>query len=252
MILPNIVVWCAQVFNPQLYGYAIGNVVSRERASRFNVGEGSALTLDMPYQARGAMMSALICVIIGPWRNFTKVHRRSLYKTLEILKAHIPRALVNVMSTPNIPDIVKCINNLPLACEATHIFACHYIARRKHDPQQLQDLSKAMRKVQEIDEEVANLQEFQSDDFAVVYQPLMRNWYTPTNRKGNTDYRYFGPDCFHLSQLGHAAVANMLWNNMLQPVGAKDDSFHPKAFEVFECPSEERPYLATRGNSGKI
>ncbi|XP_061386062.1 phospholipase B1, membrane-associated-like [Musca vetustissima] len=273
LTLPNII----KVFNPQLYGYAIGNVVSRERASRFNVGEGSALTLDMPYQARVLIrrlerdpkvdMSKhwkLITLFIGgndvcfdmcyyrTMEEFYQVHRRSLYKTLEILKAHIPRALVNVMSTPNIPDIVKGINNLPLACEATHIFACHCIVRRKHDPQQLQDLSKAVRKVQEIDEEVANLPEFQSDDFAVVYQPLMRNWYTPTNRKGNTDYRYFGPDCFHLSQLGHAAVANMLWNNMLQPVGAKDDSFHPKAFEVFECPSEERPYLATRGNSGKI
>ncbi|XP_005186360.1 phospholipase B1, membrane-associated [Musca domestica] len=272
LTLPNIF----KVFNPKLYGYAIGNVVSRDRASRFNVGEGSALTLDMPYQARVLIRRLerdpqvdmarhwkVITLFIGgndvcfdmcyykQLEEFLDLHRRSLYKTLEILKANIPRLLVNLMSTPNIPDIVAEINDLPRVCEATHIFACHCVARRKNNPRQLQQVAKAVRRIQEIDEEVANLPEFQTDDFAVVYQPLMKHWFAPKHANGKTNYGYFGPDCFHFSQLGQAAVANMLWNNMLQPVGEKDDTFHPKAFEVFECPTEERPYLATRGNSGK-
>ncbi|XP_073821417.1 phospholipase B1, membrane-associated [Musca autumnalis] len=270
LTLPNIL----KVFNPNLYGYAIGNVVTRDRASKFNVGEASALTMDMPYQARVLIRRLekdplvdmakhwkLLTLFIGSndvcfdmcyhnsLEQYFEEHRRNLYKTLEILKAHVPRLLVNIMSTPNLPDVVQEINNLPKICEATHTFACHCIARRKNDAKELRKLSKAVRRLQEIDEEVANLPEFQTEDFSVVYQPLMKNLHAFHLPNGQTDYRYFGPDCFHFSQLANAAVANMLWNNMLQPVGEKDTTFRQTAFEIFECPSTERPYLATPGNS---
>lgn len=42
--------------------------------------------------------------------------------------------------------------------------------------------------------------------------------------------------------------ANSLWNNLLEPVGAKTKTWY-NIFEKFHCPTPERPYLATMLNS---
>lgn len=38
-------------------------------------------------------------------------------------------------------------------------------------------------------------------------------YFQPAN--GETDLSFFSPDCFHLSQKGHEAAADALWNNMV-------------------------------------
>lgn len=43
-------------------------------------------------------------------------------------------------------------------------------------------------------------------------------------------------------------VANILWNNLFQPIGNKTTTWIP-VFETFLCPTSERPYLLTRENS---
>lgn len=57
---------------------------------------------------------------------------------------------------------------------------------------------------QAADLEVANLKEFDLDDFTVVVQPFILNYTFPTASDGNTDYSYLSVDCFHFSQRGHA------------------------------------------------
>lgn len=124
-----------------------------------------------------------------------------------------------------------------------------------------------------MEEEIARYPEFQTDDFAVVVQPLTTNLTFPVTRSGKSDLSYLSTDCFHISQKGNARgnfinyknvlkyivtkieikmyvfqVANALWNNLMQPVGAKTRTWK-EVFEEFICPTEERPFIATLRNS---
>lgn len=48
---------------------------------------------------------------------------------------------------------------------------------------------------------------------------------------------------------GHSQAALSLWNNMLEPVGAKQSSWH--LGESLKCPTEKYPYIFTNKNSAK-
>ncbi|NWU99474.1 PLB1 Phospholipase, partial [Upupa epops] len=87
------------------------------------------------------------------------------------------------------------------------------------------------------------------DDFTVVLQPFLRRLEVPLAQDGHPDTSYFSPDCFHPSQKGHAQLARALWNAVLQPVGHKADSFDFSADIALDCPTQERPFLATHKNS---
>lgn len=85
-------------------------------------------------------------------------------------------------------------------------------------------------------------------DFAVNVQTFSENVEFPTLPNGDADFTYLSADCFHFSQKGNALAANALWNNMLQPFGNKSYEW-AKEFENVQCPTVERPYLATLENS---
>uniref|UniRef100_A0A3B5L2V9 Uncharacterized protein n=1 Tax=Xiphophorus couchianus TaxID=32473 RepID=A0A3B5L2V9_9TELE len=85
------------------------------------------------------------------------------------------------------------------------------------------------------------------EDFAVVLQPFFHYSFIPQT---GTDTSFFSVDCFHLSERTHAEMAIALWNNMLEPVGRKQDynNFtHDRA--KIHCPSEASPFIFTKGNS---
>lgn len=48
---------------------------------------------------------------------------------------------------------------------------------------------------------------------------------------------------------GHAQAALSLWNNMLEPVGAKQTAWHIN--ETLSCPSDIHPYIFTKNNSAQ-
>lgn len=70
----------------------------------------------------------------------------------------------------------------------------------------------------------------------------------PKTEEGFSDFSFLSTDCFHLSQKGNSHVARALWNNMLEPVGNKTDSWDISNTR-FLCPTIENPYLTTRLNS---
>jgi hypothetical protein len=45
------------------------------------------------------------------------------------------------------------------------------------------------------------------------------------------------------------SVARAIWNNLLEPVGAKSSTFSPSS--PFLCPTDDQPYLATAKNSAR-
>lgn len=101
----------------------------------------------------------------------------------------------------------------------------------------------------EREREVVGREEFQNrTDFAVNYQPFTNKLVFPTTQAGFTDYNYLSTDCFHLSQRGYAIATNAVWNNMMEPVSGKTEWWQSE-FQQFKCPTQEMPYLRTRGNS---
>jgi len=87
------------------------------------------------------------------------------------------------------------------------------------------------------------------DDFTVVFQPFMAKTQLPRKDNHQIDFSYFAPDCFHFSGKGHAQAGLSLWNNMLEPVGAKQWAWHMG--ETLNCPTAEHPYIFTKKNSAK-
>lgn len=108
-------------------------------------------------------------------------------------------------------------------------------------------------------------------DFAVVLQPFMKlfNAHPDPSRRFEKviDISFITHDCFHFSQKGHAlgkisskrlwfrlsnislSAANMLWNNLMEPVGRKSSKRLNYVLEHFKCPSEQTPFLFTAENS---
>uniref|UniRef100_A0A8C2ZAA2 Phospholipase B1, membrane-associated n=1 Tax=Cyclopterus lumpus TaxID=8103 RepID=A0A8C2ZAA2_CYCLU len=77
------------------------------------------------------------------------------------------------------------------------------------------------------------------EDFAVVLQPFLHNYFIPHIGEGEVDPSFFSLDCFHISERAHAEMAVALWNNMLEPIGRKQtyNNFTYDRFKI-HCPSE--------------
>uniref|UniRef100_A0A8C9ZD99 Phospholipase B1, membrane-associated n=1 Tax=Sander lucioperca TaxID=283035 RepID=A0A8C9ZD99_SANLU len=77
------------------------------------------------------------------------------------------------------------------------------------------------------------------EDFAVVLQPFLHNSFIPYIGEGEVDSNFFSVDCFHISERAHAEMAIALWNNMLEPVGRKQNynNFTYDRSKI-HCPSE--------------
>lgn len=91
------------------------------------------------------------------------------------------------------------------------------------------------------------------DDFTVVLQPFMKLFNAPDDpiRRFSEviDISYITHDCFHFSQKGHALAANMLWNNLLEPIGRKTTTKLSGILDEFKCPTSSNPYFFTWKNS---
>lgn len=269
LTLPNIL----KVFNPKLYGYAVANTLAKNRAARFNVAEPFALVQDMPYMAEVLVKRMksdkkvnmqqhwkLISIFIGAndicndmcyydnVEDFLANHRKYLHRTLTILKENIPRLLVNLIAIPDIDQTIRIMKGISPACELIQKFSCHCVISDRIKETKRKEISEIIKRFQQIYFEVASLPEFQLEEFAAVPRMDLVNKALGTLKNGNTDLRFFAIDCFHFSQYGSAAFANMLWNSMLQ-VKTKEFKSVLKPFQVFSCPSEERPYLSTLKNS---
>ncbi|CAG9795363.1 unnamed protein product [Diatraea saccharalis] len=92
-------------------------------------------------------------------------------------------------------------------------------------------------------------------DFAVVVQPFMRLFNLPPAARPPLarviHQSYITHDCFHFSQKGHALAANLLWNNLLEPVGNKSSNARPVLMDSFRCPTRNAPFIFTEQNSKK-
>ncbi|KAM7352735.1 phospholipase B1, membrane-associated-like [Cochliomyia hominivorax] len=271
LTLPNIL----KVFNPNLYGFATGEVLTVDRNSHLNIAEPMIMSRDLLYQSNIFIARLkkdphvdfrnhwkLLTIFVGNndlcsdmchhdnMTNFLRKHERDLRKAFTLLRDKVPRLVINLVPAPNMVTSLYAMRNVPLSCQAIHRVGCHCVFSELYSAKYLRKISNYIKRWQAIDKYIAESPEFQKDDFIILYQPFTADVSLPRLANGDTDLRFFASDCFHFSQLGHASMANTLWNNMLQSEGEKQYEFI-EPFIHFECPTEERPFIATWKNSRK-
>ncbi|TMW48783.1 hypothetical protein DOY81_006134 [Sarcophaga bullata] len=268
LTLPNIL----KAFNPNLYGYATDEVLTVNRKSHLSIAEPMIMSRDLVYQAEVLIARLkrdpnvdfqnhwkLLTVFLGNndicsdmchhdnLVDFLRRHERDLRSAFTLLRDNVPRLMINLIPVPNMVTTLYEMKGVPLSCQAVHRIGCHCIFSERYDEKILKKAYNYIVRWQAIDQYVAELPEFQKDDFIILYQPLTANISMPLLANGKTDLRYFASDCFHFSQLGHAVMANALWNSMMLPKGKKQSELL-EPFVQFECPTKDRPFIVTAKN----
>jgi hypothetical protein len=146
-------------------------------------------------------------------------HRKDLIQVLTILKINLPRTIVNLIPPPsrcscfgnqNASNIIlldlKILTELvgkSFACEISHLVECPCLFGPTSGNRQ-EIYFKLMEQWQQMDIEIGNSEEFDSDDFTVVVQPFTLDFPIPKTKTGSSDFSYLSEDCFHMSQKGNA------------------------------------------------
>ncbi|KAM8716620.1 hypothetical protein ACLKA7_003492 [Drosophila subpalustris] len=265
LTLPNIL----KLYNPNLYGFAVAHSLSADvKRSRFNVAEPMLYLLDLPFQVHVlidrlrrdlkvnmAEHWKLLSIHVGPndicselcyWTDleaFLHTEERQLYETFRLLRDNVPRLLINFIIQPDIDDELHLISKMPADCTTRASFFCNC-----HDKYKEDRFYNVAKRFLDMQKSVASLPEFQREDFAVVTHGILRNLSTLWSRNGILDKRLMANDCVHYSQLGHAVLAKLLWNNMLNQTDFTLTEAWRHPFKHFLCPNAERQFLRTIGD----
>ncbi|CAH2071925.1 unnamed protein product, partial [Iphiclides podalirius] len=269
LTLPNIL----KEYNPNLRGYSTGTGEWLAKNSRLNVAFPVASDEDAYKQAKilVARMRAspdidmerdwkMVTVFIGandlcsasclsPVAWSPAAHARKLARALDYFYEHLPRTIINLIPVLDVSVSVRVVR--PLMCRLMHSLFCTCFHRGGGE---LADLVRMARQYQKA--EVALVESGRYDrreDFTVVVQPFMRLFNAPAPPRQPLPLvihrSYITHDCFHFSQKGHALAANLLWNNLLEPVYNKSDNVPPVLLKSFRCPTKEAPFFFTAKNS---
>ncbi|XP_061393989.1 phospholipase B1, membrane-associated-like [Musca vetustissima] len=266
LTLPNLL----KEYNPKLYGYALGDAITAERDSRFNVAELGAMSRDMPYMAKVLVKRLLndpdvnmthhwklltlmvgnndycseVCYMPDPMKAIDD-HERNMLKTYRYLRDNVPRLMLNVAPAPNLLLLTKQ-KQIPAQCQIMLTFECPCIFGKSAKYQRFMGIF--MDKWAQRDIEVARREEFNTETFTINIEHYTNQYRLPTLANGNADTTYTSEDCFHISQKAQAASAHSYWNNLFEMPEEKR-TFRKNIYENFLCPTEEHPYIITRVNS---
>lgn len=126
---------------------------------------------------------------------------------MAIIKSSLPQRMVTLNDKR-----ISCFLDLEIIVKFSHPGNC-YLYRRVLCPclfglvnePKVPRFVKLMSAWQDIEEEVANLPEFQGlDSFAIVIQPFVKHLQFPKMKNNETDHSFLAPDCFHFSQKSDA------------------------------------------------
>ncbi|XP_041350892.1 phospholipase B1, membrane-associated-like [Gigantopelta aegis] len=170
-----------------------------------------------------------------------------LQSGLDILHQQVPRVFVNLVEPMNM-EVVKSLNE-GLVCSILHRVGCSCAAFPENAEAEKALIALTKEYQARIYELVETGRYDTRDDFTVVVQPFFHDTFLPM-KDGKPDMSYFAPDCFHIREKGHHALAEALWNNMLEAPGRKLTKW--VSTEPFECPTEQNPYFATYNNSRRL
>lgn len=181
LTLPNIL----KEYNPKLYGYSLNDPPGR--ISGFNFAVSSSMSAQTVNQAKhlvARLTNDRHVDVQNHWKLITymtggndfcsgicRQHdtnvilnnaARDLITTLRILKASLPRTLVNVVLPPNV-DILTKLKGAPLQCGIIHTFACPCLFNTAYAPQR-ERMLKTIKLWKERVIEVVQLPEFHDSE----------------------------------------------------------------------------------------
>ncbi|XP_063824481.1 phospholipase B1, membrane-associated [Ostrinia nubilalis] len=269
LTLPNIL----KEFNPNLRGYSTGTGEWLAKNARFNVAFPVASDQDAFKQAKivvARMRASPDIDISRDWKMITifmgandlcsasclspvawspTAHARKLAKALDYLQTHLPRTIINLVPVLDVSVSIRV--SRPLMCRLMHPLFCTCFHRSGGE---LDFLVRMTRMYQKAEAMLVDSGRYDTrEDFTVVVQPFMRTFNAPLPIRLPLStvihQSYITHDCFHFSQKGHALAANLLWNNLLEPIGFKSDDSPPVLMNSFRCPSPEAPFIFTHKNS---
>jgi phospholipase B1 len=261
--LPNIL----RKYNSNIYGQSTGTGNQNSTAAKFNVAKPGAVSDEMPGQAN-MLVDRMIADLgqdefASSWKIVTFFvggndlcavctdtptpftadnYIKNIKATLDILKARMPKTLVNFATVLNIAELEDLHEGL--ICQTMQNFVCDCAINVDTRPLVHAAALEFQKRTREFMDE--DLYE-DSDDFTVVLQPFMQDMTVPRTEDGYADFSFFAADCFHFSKKGHAAAAIELWNNMFEPVGKKRTLWNLE--DKLICPSLPDGYIYTKKNS---
>ncbi|CAL8317188.1 unnamed protein product [Merluccius merluccius] len=264
--LPNIL----RKFNPNLEGFSKGQFAKQKG---FNMAVPGAKTSDIPDQIQALIKAMkenkkvdfdndwkLVTIFVGgnDLCNYctdqdtlsAKNYSHNLEISLDMLYTQMPRAMVNLVEIVQI-DPLRTAKKNDLACSLMQSSGCPCLMNVEENSPELQTIKRINREYQAESRYLISRDLYGGrEDFTVVLQPYLRNSFIPYIGVGQADLSFFSVDCFHISEKAHAEMAIALWNNMLEPVGQKQDynNFTYDRTKV-RCPSMAHPFIFTNLNS---
>ncbi|XP_075125593.1 phospholipase B1, membrane-associated [Leptodactylus fuscus] len=268
--LPNIL----RQFNPFVAGFSLEDGNSNSHNSFLNKAVPGAKAIDMPTQARALvdhMKQDKRINFNNDWKVITvfigandlcasctdsnvfspSTYTNNIRRALDILHAEVPRAFVNLVEVMDIMPLREAVLDQRVSCPTVLTsMLCPCLLNVQGNTEELQVLRRTNSAYQHSLRQFIDSGRYDTrEDFTVVLQPFFRNPKIPHLSTGEPDISYLAPDCFHLSQKSHTQLARMLWNNMLEPLDQKTDTFDFTENIPLRCPTQAQPYLRTYKNS---
>nr|ATU82880.1 secreted Esterase/lipase protein [Pristhesancus plagipennis] len=271
LTLPNII----KVFNPRVTGYSFGKAEFLTPTTALNVAFPVSADQDALSQAKSLVHKMKLTPEVdfqNDWKLVTmffgandicsgqcynkeyfgpRAHALKLMKALDYLHDNLPRTLVNLVPVLDVSVSVRIRRSL--VCRMLHTLFCSCFHRAGNV---MAEITSITREYQQEERNLISSGRYnRKEDFTVVIQPFMtffnapRNYSEETQRKEVIDISYITHDCFHFSQKGHALAANLLWNNMLEPIKDKSHASIDYPFQKIYCPTVHNPYFFTYNNS---
>ncbi|XP_046392376.1 phospholipase B1, membrane-associated-like [Ischnura elegans] len=276
--LPNII----KVFNPNLRGYAYGRGLLSNGEGALNVAGPGTRTADLllmsklfvqrmkkdnnyDFENDWKMLNILtghnnVCTFecYEKERHSPEAHKRDLQEALDYLYENVPRLYVNIL--PVIDATINPRTTSGIVCSIIRRLGCRCMYTESSYEEGVHKLSTTVRKYQAAEMELVFGGRYDGrEDFTVEWQPFIRSLNAPEHigdpedpvllRLLKREERIWTMDCFHFNQRGHMTMAIQLWNNMMEPVGNKSETFSRFLINQYRCPNKEHPYLFTKKNS---
>ena len=225
--LPNIL----RKFNPDLLGYSQGSDLIPVGDYLLGIGLNAAISgsevSDIPAQMDQLVKRLrkwpgldydndwkLVNVFIGgndlcnidadDFADTPDAYAGFLRIALDQLYAEVPRVFVNLISVVNV-SMIRDFDR-PITCDAVQTFTCRCGAFPRGN--ETETIDEFVRAYHNLTEALAASERYQGrDDFAVVWQPFLKDFHIPKLPNGRGDLSYMAPDCFHLSVKGHGKLS---------------------------------------------
>nr|XP_006820487.1 PREDICTED: phospholipase B1, membrane-associated-like [Saccoglossus kowalevskii] len=257
LTLPNVL----RKYNADLKGWSVETGGSRDyNISRLNVAIPGSRSTNMRRQAEDLVERLLfadsvdyindwkvVTIFIGgndlcascnfPERHSAQQYTENVKEALDYMHQTMPRTFVNLAQTVVVTETNKFNTSY---CNQFSLCTC---AKQWHNDDWEDVLQLTWDYHTGLKTLISTGQYDTREDFTVVIQPFFEETYVPPDGEGGWDHRMFAPDCFHFNEYGHQACAMSLWNNMIEPVGAKRTAWRPG--DILECPSEDFEYFYT-------